>query len=58
MCLGFYGGGNEVVPGVVPRVGGGEGLYIAPRHTGLLFSTVDDIAKTLCRGTGHCTEVQ
>ena len=40
-------GGNEVVPGVIPRAGGGEGLYIAPRHTGLLYNTVDDASELL-----------
>ena len=44
-------GGNEELSGVVPHAGGGEGLYIAPRHTGLLYNTVDDTSKTLCRGT-------
>ena len=51
-------GGNGAVPGVVPRAGGGEGLYIAPRHTELLYNTVDDASGLLFRGTGHCTEVQ
>ena len=31
----------------VPHAGGGEGLYIAPRHTEVLFATVDDIRSTL-----------
>ena len=49
-------GGNEVVPGVVPRAGGGEGLYIAPRHTRLLYNTVDDASKPLYRGTVSTTD--
>ena len=48
--LGISGGKGEV-PDVVPRAGGGEGLYIAPRHTGVLCYTVDDAHKTLYRGT-------
>ena len=48
-------GGNEVVPGIVPRAGGGEGLYIAPRHTGLLCYTIDDATESLYRGTVSTT---
>ena len=48
-------GRNEVVPCVVPRAGGGEGLYIAPRHTGLLCYTIDDATKLLYRGTVSTT---
>ena len=51
-------GGNGAVPGVIPHAGGSEGLYIAPRHTELLYNTVDDASGLLYRGTGHCTEVQ
>ena len=51
-------GGNGAVPGVVPRAGGAEGLYIAPRHTELLYDIVDDASRLLFRGTGYCTEVQ
>ena len=51
-------GGNERLPRIVPHAGGGEGLYIAPRHTELLYNTVDDASGLLFRGTGHCTEVQ
>ena len=41
-----------MVPGiVVPHAGGGEGLYIAPRHTEVLLYTVDDAYKPLYRGT-------
>ena len=37
----------------VPHAGGGEGLYIAPRHTEVLFATVDDAHRTLYRYTSH-----
>ena len=37
----------------VPHAGGGEGLYIAPRHTEVQFGTVDDALRTLYRYTSH-----
>ena len=46
-CLGFSLGEWSAIP----HAGGGEGLYIAPRHTGVLFYTVDDAHKALYRGT-------
>ena len=42
-------GENEELLGVVPRAGGGAGLYIALRHTGLLCHTVNCHLNTIPR---------
>ena len=42
-CLGFSMGEW----GAIPHAGGGEGLYIASHHTGLLFTTVHYTPNTM-----------